>query len=240
MRLGVQWGLSLSVWIFYARTKLCLSQRCLVLWMLETREKPQLPPEQVLGQYFTALPGARRQKKGRGGCVEFVELESGQTVPIWGKTRGMLLGTGLGWTGHPGAQPLDSLCLFLIHCRYIYIPQGFLWIIRCLFCFQLERPFRGQVPFTIHLTAVDLMNVVYKGGKNGVGAWSWLTAAVNLTQALKRNNEWWGRCSPILSLSVEAFQLVNSALTFFMCCWKANTWFCSMKTSWNRCQMKPD
>lgn len=180
------------------------------------------------------------KRNGEGGCVEFAELEPGQTVPIGGKTRGMLLWTGLGWTGHPGAQPLDSLWLFLMHCRYIYIPQGFLWIIRCLFCFQFERPFRGEIPFTIHLTAVDFMDVIYKGGKNGVGAWSWLTAAVNLTQALKRNNEWWGRCSPILSLSVEAFQLVNSALTFFMCCWKANTWFCSMRTSWNRCQMKPD
>lgn len=53
-----------------------------------------------------------------------------------------------------------------------------------------------------------------KRGKNGVSAWSWLTAAVNLTQPLKSNNEWWGRCCPIHSLSVEAFQLVNSALTF--------------------------
>lgn len=27
---------------------------------------------------------------------------------------------------------------------------------------------------------------------------------------------------------------------FFMCCWKPNIWFCSRKTSGNRCQMNPD
>lgn len=37
-----------------------------------------------------------------------------------------------------------------------------------------------------------------KRGKNGVSAWSWLTAAVNPTQSLKRNNEWWMQPHPSL------------------------------------------
>lgn len=133
----------------------------------------------------------------------------------WDVQEGTLMWTGLGCTEHPGVVTFRfPQLLWRVYCRYTDIPQCFPWIIRCVFCFQLEGPSGGRYLLLSAWQQQIWWMWFTKRGKNGVSAWRWLTDTVNLTQSLKINNELWCRCSIILSLSAKAFQLVNSALPF--------------------------
>lgn len=123
----------------------------------------------------------------RSPVLQGLGLWSGQTLPIWGEVERYKKARSFwwGWAEQPGVSAFSFPVADLTGCRYIYILQGCQWIIRCLFCFQPERPFRGADAFYCLLDRSRFDGCDLQRGKNGVSAWRWLTDAVNLSQPLK-------------------------------------------------------
>lgn len=123
----------------------------------------------------------------RSPVLQGLGLRSGQTFSIWGELERYKKARSFwrGWAEQPGVSAFSFPVADLTGCRYIYIPQGCQWIIRCLFCFQPERPFRGADAFYCLLDRSRFDGCDLQRGKNGVSAWRWLTDAVNLSQPLK-------------------------------------------------------